>query len=102
VPLQEHLSLPPSQYTYLPSALYTAYAIPNTFLPLFSGLAVERLGEKRVLVVTLASVIVGQLIFALAIQFQFMFRMILGRVLIGLGAEIIGVLGSEITTRWFK
>jgi MFS family permease len=84
------------------SALYTAYAAPNTVLPLFSGLAVERLGEKRVLLVTLMSVVTGQLIFALATQFRALFGMILGRVLIGLGAEIIGVLGSEITTRWFK
>lgn len=84
------------------SALYTAYAAPNTVLPLFSGLVVERLGEKRVLLVTLMSVVTGQLIFALAIQFRVPFVMILGRVLIGLGAEIIGVLGSEITTRWFK
>ena len=100
--LQEHLSLSSSQYTYFVSTLYTAYAAPNTILPFFSGFAVQRVGKSTVLFATLTSVIAGQLIFAVATQLRLQSGMIIGRVLIGLGGEIIGVLGSEITTRWFK
>ncbi|KAJ5343822.1 uncharacterized protein N7506_003646 [Penicillium brevicompactum] len=102
VPLQEHLGLSGSRYAYLVSALYTAYAAPNTILPFFSGIAVDRIGEKLLLFVTLGSVLVGQLIFSVSAQLKSPPGMILGRIFIGLGGEIVGVLGSEITTRWFK
>ncbi|KAJ5345870.1 hypothetical protein N7452_003874 [Penicillium brevicompactum] len=102
VPLQEHLGLSGSRYAYLVSALYTAYAAPNTILPFFSGFAVDRIGEKLLLYVTLGSVLVGQLIFSFSAQLKSPPGMILGRIFIGLGGEIVGVLGSEITTRWFK
>lgn len=102
VPLQEYLALPGTQYAYLVSALYTAYAAPNTILPFFSGFAVDRAGEKLVLFGTLGTVLVGQVIFSVSVQLKSLPGMILGRIFIGLGGEIIGVLGSEITTRWFK
>lgn len=102
VPLQEHLGLSGSRYAYLVSGLYTAYAAPNTILPFFSGFAVDRIGEKLLLFATLASVLVGQLIFSVSAQLKSPPGMILGRIFIGLGGEIVGVLGSEITTRWFK
>ncbi|CAG8382056.1 unnamed protein product [Penicillium salamii] len=102
VALKEHLSLPAPQYTYLVSALYTAYAAPNMILPFFSGFLVQRIGEKLALLTNLLAVLVGQLIFSVSLQLRSQLGMILGRVFIGLGGEIIGVLGTEITTRWFK
>lgn len=84
------------------SVLYTAYAAPNIIIPFFSGFAVDRVGEKLVLCATLGTVLVGQVIFSASIQWRNPSGMIFGRIFIGLGGEIIGVLGSEITTRWFK
>lgn len=37
ISLQSHLLLSDSQYTYLVSALYTAFSAPNMVLPFFSG-----------------------------------------------------------------
>lgn len=101
-PLEAYLGLSDSKYAYLTSALYTAYAAPNTVLPLLSGPLVQRLGENYALLLTLTNVVVGQLIFAFAVSVQSQPGMILGRILFGLGGEIIGVLGTEITIRWFR
>lgn len=102
VPLSAHLALAESQYAYLISALYTTYVVPNSVLPAFSGPLVQRCESKAVLLMTATSVVMGQLLFALAVQVRSQLWMILGRVFIGLGAEVIGVLGSEIIARWFK
>lgn len=82
-PLQAHLGLSDSKYAYLVSALYTAYAAPNTILPFFSGPLVQRFGEKFALLLTLTSVVFGQLVFVLSVQTQFQPGMILGRILFG-------------------
>lgn len=62
----------------------------------------QRFGEKFALLLTLTSVVFGQLVFVLAVQIRFQSGMILGRILLGLGAEVMGVLGTEVTTRWFR
>ncbi|OGM48676.1 hypothetical protein ABOM_001983 [Aspergillus bombycis] len=72
------------------------------FLPCLSGLAVQRFGERPVLLMTLLSIVAGQLVFCLSVQTRVVTGMILGRVLVGIGGETMGVLGSEITTRWFQ
>ena len=100
--MEVYLGLSDSKYAYLTSALYTAYAAPNTVLPLLSGPLVQRLGENYALLLTLTNVVVGQLVFALSVSIQSQPGMILGRILFGLGGEIIGVLGIEITIRWFR
>lgn len=100
--LSKHLSLFEPQYSYLVSTLYTVYAAPNTVLPFFSGPAVQRVGERAVLLMTMASVLLGQLVFALAVHTRCTLGLVMGRLLIGLGGEVLGVLGSEILTRRFK
>ena len=62
----------------------------------------QRFGEKSALQITFANVIFGQLIFALSVQIRSQPGMILGRVLFGLGGEIMVVLGNEITAQWFR
>ncbi|KAL4978111.1 major facilitator superfamily domain-containing protein [Aspergillus desertorum] len=101
-PLSKHLSLPDRQYAYLVSVLYTVYAIPNTVLPFLTGPAVQRFGERALLLTITLNITLGQLLFALALHTKFELGMIVGRVLIGLGGEVVGVLGCEIITRWFQ
>ncbi|KAL2816064.1 major facilitator superfamily domain-containing protein [Aspergillus cavernicola] len=102
IPLSQHLSLSDHQLAYLVSLLYTVYAAPNTVLPFFSGAAVQRFGERTLLLIIMSSIILGQLLFAVAVQTKFQLGMIAGRALIGLGGEVVGVLGCEIITRWFQ
>ncbi|KAL4906423.1 hypothetical protein BDW74DRAFT_176751 [Aspergillus multicolor] len=101
-PLSAHLSLSDHNFAYLISLLYTVYAVPNTVLPFLSGPAVQRFGERSVLLVITSSIILGQLLFALSVQTRFEFGMVVGRALIGLGGEVVGVIGCEIITRWFQ
>ncbi|KAL4921183.1 major facilitator superfamily domain-containing protein [Aspergillus aurantiobrunneus] len=100
--LSEHLSLPEPQFAYLVSLLYVVYAVPNTVLPFFSGAAVQRFGERTILLGIISCIITGQLLFATAVHTKLQLGMIAGRALIGLGGEVVGVLGCEIITRWFQ
>ncbi|KAL4879715.1 major facilitator superfamily domain-containing protein [Aspergillus karnatakaensis] len=101
-PLSEHLSLSDHQFAYLISLLYTVYAAPNTVLPFFSSAAVQRFGERRLLIVIVSAIVFGQLLFALAVHARFQLGLVIGRALLGLGGEVVGVLGVEIVTRWFQ
>jgi MFS family permease len=101
-PLRSHLSLDESQYAYLISLLYTVYSAPNTILPFFSGALTQRFGERQVWCTTGACLVVGQLACAFGVQLRQVWLIILGRVVIGLGAEIIGVLGYDVVTRWYS
>lgn len=100
-PLRSHLSLNESQYAYLLSLLFTVYSAPNTVLPFFSGVLTQRFGERQVWLATGACLVVGQLICAVGVQARQVALIILGRVVIGLGGEIIGVLGYNVVTRWY-
>ncbi|KAL4798815.1 major facilitator superfamily domain-containing protein [Aspergillus venezuelensis] len=101
-PLQTHLNLPSHRFSYLISLLYTVYAIPNAILPLFSSAAVQRFGERRVLIFTVLSMILGQMIFATGIHAKLPAGLVLGRGCIGLGGEVVAVVGVEIVSRGFE
>ncbi|KAL4937958.1 major facilitator superfamily domain-containing protein [Aspergillus oleicola] len=101
-PLQAHLTLPLHAFTYLISLLYTVYAIPNAVLPLFSSAAVHRFGERSVLLATVSSMILGQIVFAVAIQSRVPVGLVLGRAAVGMGGEVVGVMGIEIVSRSFE
>ncbi|CBF77657.1 uncharacterized protein ANIA_04374 [Aspergillus nidulans FGSC A4] len=99
-PLSKHLSLSDHQFAFLVSVLYTVYAIPNTVLPFLTGPAVQRFGERAVLLTITSSIILGQLLFAVAVHTRLELGMIAGRVLIGIGGEVVGAgrLGSVANT----
>ncbi|GAQ11630.1 hypothetical protein ALT_8951 [Aspergillus lentulus] len=78
------------------------WSVPNLILPFCSGPAVQRHGEGAVLLITVTSMMAGQFVIALAVQMRSQLALILGRGLIELGGVVIGVLASEIITRWFK
>ncbi|KAL3446188.1 major facilitator superfamily domain-containing protein [Aspergillus insuetus] len=101
-PLSKHLSYSDHQTAYLVSLLYSVYSVPNTVLPFLAGTAVQRFGERALLIGIVSSVALGQLLFAVAVQTKIEFGMIIGRAFIGLGGEVVAVLGCEIITRWFQ
>ncbi|KAL2062259.1 hypothetical protein VTL71DRAFT_6525 [Oculimacula yallundae] len=103
-PLQHHLGLSDSQYAYLVAALYTAYATPNFILPGLCGFAVRRYGERRVLMLSLAIAVLGQTIFAASLhgKSQPRWGLVTGRLFVGIGSEVPGVIASDTVTRWFR
>ncbi|CEL10020.1 hypothetical protein ASPCAL13147 [Aspergillus calidoustus] len=101
-PLSKHLSFSDHQTAYLVSLLYSVYSVPNTVLPFFAATAVQRFGERTLLIGIVSSIALGQLLFALAVQTKIELGMIIGRAFIGLGGEVVAVIGCEIITRWFQ
>ncbi|KAL4950516.1 major facilitator superfamily domain-containing protein [Aspergillus filifer] len=100
--LQTHLDLPNHRFTYLVSLLYTIYAVPNAVLPLFSSAAIQRFGERRVLIFTVLCMILGQMIFATSIQAKIPAGLVLARGCIGLGGEVVLVVVVEFLSRGFE
>ncbi|KAH7418420.1 major facilitator superfamily domain-containing protein [Cadophora sp. MPI-SDFR-AT-0126] len=100
-PLQDYLALSNSQYTYLLSALYIAFAVPSIVLPFFSGFAIQKFGARPLLLCCLAAVVSSQLGFCVAEQNKSTTGLVIARVLLGMGGEVLGVLGTEVVTRWF-
>ncbi|KAK3651064.1 hypothetical protein LTR22_012312 [Elasticomyces elasticus] len=81
--------------------MYTTFAAPNIVLPMCSGFAVQRYGERVVLLTAASCVVAGQTVFALAIHARSVWAIIFGRLLFGLGGEVMGVLANDIATAWF-
>ncbi|KAL3456577.1 major facilitator superfamily domain-containing protein [Aspergillus heterothallicus] len=101
-PLSKHLSFSDHETAYLVSLLYAVYSTPNTVLPFLTGAALQRFGERTLLMGIVSSITLGQVLFALAVQNKIEVGMIIGRAFIGLGGEVISVVGCEIITRWFQ
>ncbi|KAK7960754.1 hypothetical protein PG988_011968 [Apiospora saccharicola] len=101
-PLRSHLSLSEPRFAYLISLLFTVYSAPNMVLPFFSGPLTLHFGERQVWRMTAACLVLGQVICAFGIQTRQVWMLVLGRVVVGLGGEIIGVLSYDVVTRWYS
>ncbi|OKL61890.1 hypothetical protein UA08_02832 [Talaromyces atroroseus] len=99
--LQFYLTLSSPQYTYLLSSLYIAFAVPSIGLPFFSGWAIQRYGARPLLYCCLAAVFGSQLGFCVGVQTKSTAGLVVARAFLGMGGEVLGVLGTEIVTRWF-
>ena len=81
--------------------LYTAYAVPNTILPLVGGLLLDKIGTRRGLILFTFLLCLGQGIFMLG-GYQMSFPlMVIGRVIFGIGCESMYVGQSAIISNWF-
>lgn len=82
--------------------LFSVYAFPNVFLPLFSGLFFTLLGVwKGVLIIGVVNA-VGISIIALGVASQSFWLMLFGRAVYGLGGDSLIVGVDVLVTRWFK
>ena len=59
VSIEEKLNVTFSEY----GLLYTIYATPNIFLPIFGGLLIDKIGQRKSLMIFVALVNIGQGIF---------------------------------------
>ena len=88
-----------TQYTLL----YSVYSWPAIVTALLSGVIIDRflgLGTGIVIVVVLATV--GQIIIALGCFINTYWLMLLGRFVLGIGAEAAVLAASAFTALWFK
>ena len=81
--------------------LYTAYAIPNTILPLFGGLLLDKIGTRNGLILFTTLLCIGQGVFMLGGYDMSFTLMIIGRAIFGVGCESMYVGQSAIVSNWF-
>lgn len=81
--------------------MYSIYAIPNMFLPLFAGQMIDYYGTRVMMLVCFLITLIGNLIFALGGCYDSFTTILVGRCLFGIGSEIFGTCVYVILTLWF-
>jgi len=79
------------------------YSYPNIILAFFGGFIIDKItGVRLGTAVFCGLVFLGQLLFAIAVQFKIYPLMVVGRFIFGLGGESLTVGQNTYTTRWFE
>jgi len=93
-------------YNYTNAAnldLYSVYSYPNVILAFFGGFIVDKVTGVRVGAgIFCGLILVGQIIFSLAIQNKLYWLAVCGRFIYGLGGESLTVAQNTFTARWFE
>ena len=101
-PLYEYLDHDYDTYQYELNLLYSVYSLPNMFLPLIGGQMLDRFDPRKIVILFMGFVCVGQTIFSYGVQVKSFGVMVIGRILFGIGGESISVVQASITTGYFK
>ncbi|KAI3655931.1 hypothetical protein MP638_002636 [Amoeboaphelidium occidentale] len=99
--LQSHLGMSFEAYQYLYSLFYSAYSIPNVILPMYSSSLIHRFGFHSTLVALTSVVFCGVFVYGIGVQARDGFTLVLGRFLLGVGAESLTVLQASLITKYF-
>jgi MFS family permease len=81
--------------------LYTGYAIPNLFIPIFAGALFDKIGSRNGILIFTVLLCLGQFIFMLGGYHLSFNLMIIGRIIFGIGCESMYVGQSAIISEWF-
>ena len=100
--LLPHLNLSYKNWQLILNCLYSVYSLPNTILPLLGGSLLDKYDPRFILLGFCGCICLGQIVFSVGVQFGWIWLMILGRVLFGIGGESVGVVQSWIVAEWFK
>jgi len=83
------------------NGLYSAYSFPNTILPFFGGILVDKLGCRKMILIFSCFLIAGQAIFAFATSINSYPIMLVGRAVYGFGGESLCVAAQTMLADWF-
>lgn len=108
-----HSSLPPAldiyeektrkkEFEFQFNLLFSLYSLPNMILPLLGGIAIDKMGNNRVVFITATLVLLGNILQTYACYQVNMIYFLLGRFLFGLGAECLQVCANIIISKWFN
>ncbi len=90
-----------SDFSWYFNSLYSAYSLPNLFLPLVFGWFSDRTSGTSLLIILSLLVVVGQGLLMLGVWKQLPYVSVSGRLLFGVGCESLGVGLSAIVTHYF-
>jgi MFS family permease len=82
--------------------MYSVYSVPNTILPLFGGVFVDKLGYRTMLIITSVLALFGQVVVSIGLLMQSWIIMYVGRVIFGVGTESMTVALRILVTAWFS
>jgi len=100
--LNERLGSSYEHWQYQLNLLFAVATIPNTVVPIFSGLLVDIFSLRTLFTIFTSLVIVGQAIFAIGVTYSHFPTMVLGRFVTGVGFGADDLVQCKITTDWFK
>ncbi|MBL9006916.1 MAG: MFS transporter [Myxococcales bacterium] len=92
--------------------LYGVYSWPNVVMVLFGGMLADRIGTRKASLLYSALIVVGSALVALSPSLRssadgsagrsVLYCMVIGRTLLGLGAESLAVCQNAMISRWFR
>ncbi|MCB0368987.1 MAG: MFS transporter [Bdellovibrionales bacterium] len=82
--------------------MYALYAFPNVVIPLLGGMLIDRIGARWVMIITASFCVVGHLIFGYGGFANTWAVMLLGRVVFGIGGEVLHASQNTLLSNWFK
>ena len=81
--------------------LYSVYSFPNFILPLFGGYLIDFMGIRIGIALFSFLILLGQCVFALAVDLRNYPLALVGRFIFGLGGESLSVTQSALIFSWF-
>eukprot|EP00347_Sterkiella_histriomuscorum_P008166 403346132 len=82
--------------------LFSIYSIPNIFLSLVTGLVIDRMGIRKSTICFNFIILFGQGLFALSSYIESYYLALIGRLILGIATESLGVAVVIIINLWFQ
>jgi MFS family permease len=82
--------------------LYSLYAFPNIIIPLIGGILIDKIGARVVLIITSTFCVLGQAIFGFGGYSNLFSIMLVGRIIFGIGGEVLHASQNTLISNWFK
>lgn len=96
--LQTDLNLSLTEY----NGLYSFYSLSNFVMPIIWGLAIDRFGNRSILIILTALIVIGQFLVSVAGFAHSYNLMLVGRFIFGLGAESQSFAVNIGVAAWFQ
>ena len=81
--------------------LYSIVSLPNLVFPFIGWMLNVRFGIALMYVIYAAFIMIGQLVLALGFQYRCIMPMILGRMIFGLGFQMMSICRNQMLIHWF-
>ena len=82
--------------------LYSLYALPNIIVPLIGGMLIDTRGPRFTLVLTATICVIGHFVFGIAGYKNIFSLMLIGRLIFGIGGEVLHAAQNTLISQWFK
>lgn len=82
--------------------LYSLYAFPNIIIPLIGGVIIDKYGARIALMLSAMFCVLGQIIWGFGGYENTFFVMLMGRVVFGIGGEVLHASQNTLISNWFK